>query len=443
MADAQFQITEDGQEVQAEDLNQLGQISGLAEDRAFAELFRLPLAFGGSPTVSKAVIPFGVPGDVRYDNNVIGSGAVGLGTVSPSGASNGSIKVLPFRAIVGATADIAVDGMVQAWRDIRSGLYAVSDDGSTPGHVVALAANVSGQPRYDLVYAAFARDANGASFTRYDKPASGGSVGPTTVVTTLVQAISIGVVTGTPGATPAIPSLPADTAGTYYIQLAFVLVVSGFGASSSVNMLDIYDEAPVRAPSATMGYSSMVPATESYRIGGTVLSGPVFKPGVTSGLRSPLYIPPSMSGEDSIFFAVDMLSGTAANWSHPGTALVDQSRDWRKRIFRLTVMASNSAKFAWDDTAASTDVLPGIGQSVLELGGQSFYNDGGGSAFGTPSGLLCVLTSTNVSIIPGGASVTLGVDYGTGNLIILGSTGTKPQVKLMFWVRASGRFRNA
>src|ERR1700722_19360525 len=82
--------TQDGQEVEVNDLQNLGTVAGLSDDRVFAELVRLQ-PFNGN--IYKGIIPFGF----RGAQGVPSPG----GTVQSSGTNNGSITVNPFRAIIG------------------------------------------------------------------------------------------------------------------------------------------------------------------------------------------------------------------------------------------------------------------------------------------------------------------------------------------------------
>src|SRR5262245_59795698 len=101
-----------GQAVSTGDLVTMAENAGLADDHVLAELLRLP-PFDGT-TVAKAIIPFGIEGPQ-------GAGFVpNRQIVQGSGAADGKIRVLPFRAIIGSRDEIVVGGEKKTWRDIRS-----------------------------------------------------------------------------------------------------------------------------------------------------------------------------------------------------------------------------------------------------------------------------------------------------------------------------------
>src|SRR5689334_8947870 len=101
-----FQHSLNGQSVQQADLNLLGETSALADDRVFAELFRMQPYDGA--TVRKGVLPFGH------------SASANAGLVVPNGAT-GSVLVNPLRAFVGSRTAVATSAKAN-WRDIRSAL---------------------------------------------------------------------------------------------------------------------------------------------------------------------------------------------------------------------------------------------------------------------------------------------------------------------------------
>ncbi len=106
MAEPQFQLVDNGQEVQQADFDLLGQTSGLADDRVLAEFLRFPPYTG---TVVKAIYPYGT------------STSASAATVSAPGTASGSVLINPFRAIVGSRTAAATDAL-KSWRDVRSGV---------------------------------------------------------------------------------------------------------------------------------------------------------------------------------------------------------------------------------------------------------------------------------------------------------------------------------
>src|ERR1700728_290119 len=132
MAEPIYQHELDGQEVEQEDINLLGTTSGLADDRVLAELLRLA-PFDGTNT-AKAILPYAL----RAGDSA---------TVVPNGAT-GSVRVLPFRAIIGSRTTIATDPLA-AWRDIRSSVYAQTTGGGAFGAAAVFAPNPGLTSRWD------------------------------------------------------------------------------------------------------------------------------------------------------------------------------------------------------------------------------------------------------------------------------------------------------
>src|ERR1700736_4514807 len=203
MAEDRFALSVSGQELQKDDVNLVAKEAALADDRVLAELLRLA-PFDGA-RVTKAIVPFGH------------TGASGP-TVAPNGAAR-SVLVSPFRAVIGSRTPVQA-GAKDTWRDIRSAIYTGSPTSLTG--TVAFAPNASPNSRWDLVYAAVAVDANGASLPRFAKDAATKVVNLQTLVTTLTNPVTVGVVPGTPAPSPIAPAVPNDAGGTFYIPLSLV-----------------------------------------------------------------------------------------------------------------------------------------------------------------------------------------------------------------------------
>jgi hypothetical protein len=415
-----YQHTVNGQSVLTADLNVLGESSALADDRVFAELFRLAPYDGA--TISRGVLPYG-------------SGAV----VAAAGAS-GSVSVRPFRALVGSRTAVATDAK-KNWRDIRS---AIGVGTTTLAQTVALAANATGNPRWDLVYAAVAVDANSASITRKVKDPTTKAIAGQSLVTTLETVVTLGVVAGTAGASPAFPSLPADSGGTYYISLAHVRIPNGFGASSTVAAKDIDEVAPILPVSTATGASSLRPANQHNVIGGVAISGAgtstangALKWSGSSATRPGLYLPPSMSGSESLIIEIDLGNASSANWSHQNADIVDNSRDWRNRFWRWHAHvgsgATNAGKFPGGAATVigySSEGTPGFANDADYVAhasglGSSFDSSGtdaavaivsasGPAATQAPSGTSNIST---YAMAPA-TRVRLYVDTATGALLV-------------------------
>lgn len=454
MADKIFQIATNGQQIQQDDVNLLGETAGLAQDHVFAELLRMT-PYDGS-TVSKGILP-----------------PSGKALITTSGSGDAKIYVNPFRAFIGsrtAEASEALDNL----QDIRSCL-SVAEGATNDQTQITLAANASGNPRWDLVYAAVAVDADSATVTRKVKDVSTKVVSSTSVVVTKVQTMTIGVVAGTPGATPAFPTIPADAGSTYNIALGYVRVPNGFGASTTVLPRNINEVANVLSIDRATGASTLRPANQNYVTSGagisgagtTTLNGPVKWNGTTE-TRPAVYLPPTMSGGESLLIAVDLSDASSANWSHASGAIIDSSRDWRRRMFKwmVGIGKGSDAQFPWvtayseNWSTLSTNALgnnvpaPGnattLAQATYTLGmGHSFgeedpslsepaaaFIQATGGASDTPNAEANVATN----IMATSSYVKFYADFATGNLV-MDVFGT-PAVNLILWLDASAQFDN-
>lgn len=412
-----YQHTLNGQSVLQADLNVLGETSSLADDRVFAELFRMA-PYDGS-TVRKGVIPY------AHQE----SGATPL--VAPNGAT-GSVLVNPFRAVVGSRTAVSTHAKAN-WRDVRS---AIAIGGSTLGQVVSFTANSSGNPRFDLVYAAVAVDANTSSVTRKRKDPTTKVISTASVVTRLATTVSVGVQVGTPGASPAWPAVPSDAGGVYYVPLAYVRIETGFGASSTVFPRQIANQAPVLSLSRAAGALAVSPATSQYTLTGTQQEG--FGAG---GNRPSVWMPPDMTGGQSLLIALDLEDASSANWSHQHNGVVD-SRDWRNRLTRWSAsVRAGASAFEWNAGALSLQNFPGPAAPMGFPGGRHLV--GHGTTFtvdGSPGSALR-LAGSHLSEMDDSSFVSLYADAADGGKLKVSITGT-PLVKIFAWVDFSGPYSN-
>jgi hypothetical protein len=419
MAEDQYQHTVDGQEVDEADLNLLAQ-GARSVDRLLAEILRLSPYLG---TVSRAIVP-------------TGAGPY-LGTIRSSGTTDGSVRAYPFRAVIGSRTPVSATpgSALDAWRDIRSSVYAVSDDASTLGHRVAFAANPTGNARWDGIYATFTVDAPGGIVNRYVKPAVASAPVVTSIATRIVQSVVIATVLGTPSATPALPAVPADPGGgVYNIPIAYVRIPAGFTTSSAILATDIYDVAPVVPIARALGARSIVPASSN-----SVLSAAAVAAWANTGTRTNHCIPSTLVGSEAIQFGLDVSSSTSSNWSHAATnALVDNSRDWRKRAFKWSAQFIGSggggALFAWN--GGSSAPIGSVTFSVAHGFGQSHVIDGGGTA-----SLVARLTPGLLSDMAVTTQIDIFVDQATGQMFC--TTSGIPKGLLYIWIEASAPFANA
>lgn len=337
-----YQLQIDGQAVNQAELNTLGNVAGLADDRVFAELLRMTPK-GGS--VAKGILPYGT-----------------TATIVPNGSS-GSVLVNPFRAFVGSRTAVGTDAL-ENWRGIRSALVVATGDTSL-SHVVAIAANASGNPRWDAIFAQVAIDANSAPVTRKVKDPSTAVVSEQTVSLFAQTTCTLGIVTGTAGATPAFPTLSSDSGTTYYILLGYVRVPTGFGASSTVSKQNVNESCAILSISSATGAGTLRPANQSNVDGGAGISSSgtsadngVLKWTGTTGVRPAAYMPPSMQGMESIVVGIDLGGASNANWTHTDGAIIDDSRDWRNRVCRWSaIVGPNTTAYAqlpWTGSTAGS-----------------------------------------------------------------------------------------
>jgi|ERR1019366_1639751 hypothetical protein len=434
MAEPQYQSTVNGQEVQQADLNLLGTTSGLSDDRVLAELTRLVVYDGTN--VYKAIMPFATKAPKLTGGSI---GIVDNGTVCPTRSANGSILIQPFRGIVGSRVAAGTSAL-QNWRDIRSAIFIGSS--TSLAATIALAANASGNPRWDLVYATVTVDTTTANVNRKIKDPSSGAVTTSAVSISLVSTVSVTVLTGTPGATPVVPTLPADSGNTYNIPLAVVAVPTGFSATSTVSGLNIRDYvnggpglARIADLSVASGTMRARPANGNNDGEGTYLTNFPWLP-ANAVPRPAMFMPASFVGMDLIWIEIDLF--TPGSYSHPTGSVVDSSMDWRNR-FTLSFNAVTGAgitNFATKGSLVGTsDGLPSNLHSVASQQ-QDFQ-------IGNTMGLTRVVYygdhSTN-PFITAGATVTLAASATTGELLVT-ITGT-PQAAFWLAVFVSPQFPN-
>ena len=390
----QFKLTGNGVAVVAEDLNLLGEAAALADDRVFAELFRMPPMAGS--VVSKAIV------------------AATLGElVAPNGAT-GSVNVYPFRALVGSRTAEATNPTKSA-RDIRSAV--VVGQGSTRAQALSLSANASGNPRWDLVYVRLTPDTTGTSVIRKKKDPTSKVISAVSEAVTAVTSWSLGVVTGTPNAAPTTPALPADTSTDFYIPLAYVRVPTGFTAASTVAIDSIAIVAPAIAVRAG-GDAGTRPSTTNGASASLATWG-------SSGTRNSLFLPTTMVGEESIIVAVNLVTGSE---SHADGAVVDDSRDWRKRLCRWAAQVTDSTEdFAW----ATGGLCPSSFDNSTRLNPSGLHVSGLGHTFQTGR-RVANLNGANLAVMPDTSYVGLEVDASTGALKV--RYANAPNARVLFWI---------
>ncbi len=356
MAEPQLAPSVAGQELQRPDVDLVGKVAGLQDDRVIAEILRLA-PYDGS-NVFKCVIP--------YTATTLSASPDPGPTVQPSGSADGSVKVFPFRAVIGSRTAVGTN-VLDNWRDVRSGIWTGS---AALSQSFQLAANSSGNPRWDLVYAAVSVDVGANNKAYRIKAPSGGTPSVSTLPQYLACTVSIQVLAGTPGATPTRPAVPADSGSVYNVPLAYVRVPNGFNATTTISPRDIRVDATQSHTWRTLrGGIHARPADGNNDAAATYSqTGHFAWAAGSAGTRPPPFIPPDMVGGECIFAEIDCIDASSANWSHADGAIVDQSIDWRNRFILC---------FAYVSTGLSplaTDTSNGVGGVKTPNG----YSSGGG-----------------------------------------------------------------
>lgn len=419
MARSRYVHTVDGQEVNEDDLNNMSDNAGLAQDHVLAELLRPAPYVAG---VTKFVMPWDVAG------NGTDSAAA---TVVPSGAADGKIKVMPCRIGLGSRDTVANIGE-ENWADARSGLAL----GSNPlAQSIQLDPTVANN-RVDLVYARIDVDLAAAGQSRFVKTPTAPAAAQTISVRQECP-ITLGVVKGAEGVTPARPALPADGAGAYYVPLAYVFLSHPFTGAVPVDETAIHEVMNVLPLSRGVSGVSASPVDGLFKVGGCLTTLLDFVPG---GRPDP-HLPPTMQGAHLKLIPWDGLI------MPPGaTTVIDESMDWRKRGFLWFAQAGGD--WAWAGSSPP-DLTPSFYQALasnfgvkfMMYGGQSFKDDGTASC-GLAGGVVAVVTATNLSALAGSSSIHLVARASDGKLCAVVSA-TNPGIRVFFWVLATGPYGNA
>ena len=428
--DRQYQIPNDGQEASLEDLELLGEVSALAGDRVLADLIQIPASEGAvGPAVvpQKAVMPFGT----RF-----GPTGPFKAVVEPTGSGDGSVRVYPFRAVIGGRGDVAADADTRIL-DIRTAYH--NPPTGVEFTTVALEAT-SANHRVDLIYALVQLASPATTTTRFVKAAVGGAVSPQVVSQFVRTTVTLVVVKGTEGASPTRPALPADVDGVAYnIPIAYVWLGHPFTTGSTIEERRIEEVAPVLGQNAgRVGGANAGPVGEAFRAGAGLKDQDVW----SVNKRPDVYLPPSMSGLVVRWFGLDQKTDLTIPTS--GTRTLDSTIDWRQRAFKTRAQARGAANasLAWQSgtAAAPADTLPAEEQggtvSSYETFGQSFQNDES-----SPGSYVCRCSNGNLGpAVAAGATLDVWVDLTSGQLKIT-ANGTAAGCHIFFWIEATGQFK--
>lgn len=411
-----------GREVTTDDLSTVGELAGSVSDQFVSELFRLQSNQG---TVARAVIPYGT---FKTD----GTNPQSAGIVTTSGAADNTLFIYPFRAIIGILG--VSSGPELAWTQQRT-RPVVFESGSTLQTGVTLDPTAS-KKRIDLVYCKITILGTQTSDTRYVRDPTTGVVSVQSLIIELSDAFTVGVVKGAEtSGTPSRPAIPADTATDFYIPLAYVYLPTTFVASTQIDNHWIHEVVPVIPLARTTSAMTMRPANVQYTTSGALITNQPFDNG-GGDERPQAYMPPTMTGGETIMLALDFDAGTPYPPLNAIT-VVDDSVDWRNRVFRWQSAEKHNigvTVFAW-----GSGNCPGVG-SFLENGvGQSFFDDG--TAFmSTAGGVIAALGTLGGS--PMASTVYLFVDLSTGALKAKVSN-VSPAARVFVWIDASGQYANA
>ena len=395
--ESQFQLTMNGQAVTRGDLNLMGETAALADDRILAELLRMD----------------------PYASSTISRGILSNSPLFKDASTSHTMYVNPFRAIIGSRTDTTA---LLNWRDIRSAVFAGSN--------VDLAANSSGHSRWDLVYAKVSLAVPSSPMSVKVKDTSTGQVTTQSLATQLTSSVTVLVVTGTPGTTPAKPALPSDdlTNHYYYIPLAYVMVFNGY-TTSALDGYQTWEIAPCLSLSPNTGTTSLAPANEQYKVGGTVDTNQPWNASA-AWQKPPAYLPSTMVGKVERLIVLDFLNNPASHVAHD---IVDDSIDWNNRLFKWIAYASGTTPvFAWEKSA-TTNVVPSIAGTPLVGMGQSFVDDA------TAPCVFSVSNSTLPGISSGSASITI---YCEGHKLKVVTSGS-PSGRVFIWLEATGQYLRA
>lgn len=413
MAENEYVHPENGAEVREQDINLMSHDGAIADDRTLWELLRLT---HGAATPQKAVLPYGKSGwkpDLGPDNATpLTSTALVQGNVA-----NGSVYVLPFRALIGSTFTANTFDPEYLRGQRSSYLYGATWHGRT----VAVAANVSGNPRWTLVYANVTPDGPGDSANYVKKD-------PGTLVVSLVVAgtitvkttVTITTVDGTPAGSPTKPTLPADGGGVYKVALAYLWIPDGFGGASAVTRAAIHEVAPCVPLHSSTGVSAVSPANQNSINGGVVdvRQGP-------TAVRAGAYLPSTMVGGEQ---RLVLMQFGVAPVSHLDGDPVDSSVDWRFRYFTWSIHyrtgTTTNDRFASDRNGApTTPCMSAVNTTTGHGVGQSFVNDSAQTvAYATSAGTAFYWDFGT------GVRIAIHVDSASGNLVFKASGGSTSQV---------------
>jgi hypothetical protein len=408
-----FFLASPGQELGRSEVNLMAEEAALADDRILAELLRLrPL--GASP--ARGILP------PSHSGSPITAAAIAV----PSGVADATVVVYPFRAVIGP---ISPGTGIDMLRNSRS---AISVGTANMWQYVTFAAT-AGNNRWDLLYARVDVEIDGPSVTRYIKT-SGLAATASALATTKRTTVTLQVLQGTEAATPTRPAVPADSGSSYIIPLAYVLLQHPHTLATAISAAKIFEVAPVLSISRAMGVSTLAPAAGMSSATGIAVANELWTPAAG---RPKAFLPSTMTGSESVLISLKEISGTRTI-PLGGTGVIDNTRDWRRRLFRLVAQAA-AGDFAWN-TGGGSGMPFSSGVVAVATGVANSFDT---TTYAGTSSLLYSFSSTNWSgVVASGAQVIIWVDSSTGFLMGFVSA-TDPACNVFVWLEASGQFNNA
>ena len=429
--DSQVKRVNTGQQIQQSDVNTLGKVAALGGDVALQMLLSMVPA-SSTGAVDKAILPLATDATpvMAVNTPPLASGAGG----------NGSVAIYPFLAVIGSRGGESTN--LQGWKDIRTQVFVSETTGGTMRHFHPIASNASGNPRWDLVYVTMSVDTDDATVTRYVKAPTSSVGTATTVAVTQSTKLTLNTVQGTPAASPVKPSLPADSGSNYNIPLCYVRVANGFGGTTALSIDDIQEGPYVTTLANRTGLATCAPASGCYDPALPMLA--TRQPWPASGARPRAYLPPTMQGKVERIIPLDLHDSPATAASGD---VLDDTIDWRHRVFKWTAQLRSSRDLAWDSDATGALVVPDClsGNGTFTGLVQSFtLNDTADVARGS---LIAAIGGTSTSfdhttsLIGASAKLAIYVDQDTGELKLFQSGG--PGCTWLFWIEATGAYVNS
>lgn len=417
----QVQLTLNGQALLIGDFNAVAHEAAHADDMALAEILRMA-PYDGS-TVTRGIMPFGYRGAA---NNL----GIILGTA-------GGVHVGQFRAVVGSRTTLATSP-ADNYMDIRSAVFT-----AVSGQTLAVPVG-AGQARVHLVYATLYVDRNASTTVRRIKDVTSAVVTSTNVVPTLQSYITVALVSVNSGS---IPTIPADPTGGYNIPIAYLRTAAGYTSGSFLAAADVVDASTVVSPFR----HQVAPANKIWMNTGAFLQSAT-PPGAgtftnwstfTDG-RPRTYMPAEMNGTVTRFIPILISVDAGAVVDIADGSIVDDSIDWRNRVFKCVGQLAGTASFK--DFAWHADGLPRVVNAtapvpvtLTQLGNSLTANPDFGSR-------LTVFSATNANspaFVGVGGTIELYVDASTGALKVKRvEGGALTSYTLFVWLEASHPFTN-